>query len=61
MTDSAQKVSKYVLESGVDVYATFKEILIDSFHGDETAEKYLKNVRKLVEVKERKCVILQFV
>jgi hypothetical protein len=45
MTDRAQKVTKYVLESGADEYATVKERLIDHFHGDETAEKYLKKLR----------------
>jgi acylphosphatase len=46
MTDRAQKVTKYVLESGADEYATVKDRLIDHFHGDETAEKYLKKFKK---------------
>ena len=37
MTDRAQKVTKYVLESGADEYATVKDRLMDHFHGDETA------------------------
>jgi hypothetical protein len=46
MTDRAQKVTKYVLESGVDEFATVKERLIDHFHGYETAEKYLKKCKR---------------
>ncbi|EFX61763.1 hypothetical protein DAPPUDRAFT_121010, partial [Daphnia pulex] len=46
MTDRAQKVTKYVLESGADEYTTVKARLIDHFHGDETVEKYLKKFEK---------------
>ena len=46
MTDRAQKVMKYILESGADEYDSVKEKLMDHFHGDETAEKYLKKFKK---------------
>ncbi|EFX69548.1 hypothetical protein DAPPUDRAFT_113582 [Daphnia pulex] len=49
MTDRAQKVTKYVLESGADEYTTVKARLIDHFHGDETVEKYLKKFEKANE------------
>ena len=46
MTDRAQKVIKYILESGADEYDSVKEKLMDHFHGDETAEKYMKKFKK---------------
>ena len=46
MIDRAQKVTKYVLESGADEYTTVKARLIDHFYGYETVEKYLKKFEK---------------
>jgi hypothetical protein len=46
MIDRAQKVTKYVLESGADEYTTVKARLIDHFYGYETVEKYFKKFEK---------------
>lgn len=56
MTDRAQKVMKYILESGSDEYDCVKEKLMDHFHGDETAENIYYFAIRLKEILIGLCI-----
>ena len=46
MSEKAQRIMKYILNSGDDSYKSIRERLLDHFHGDETKEKSLKKLKK---------------
>ena len=48
MSEKAQRIMKYILNSGDDSYKSIRERLLDHFHGDETKEKSLKKLKKAV-------------